>query len=630
MKNQSAYHRIRRMKVTGGFLSGLEIEFHHGLNTVIGPQGSGKSAVVEHLRHGLNVMPGRDGDPLRRRATSMIEKVLAGGRVELAVETKDGMSYTISRSAGEDAVILNSDGAPLPPGVSVNSIFGAAVYSQRQIEGIAENPHYQLDLIDGFEVDSLAGVSRRISDVNHLLEANTSRILPLVAEKQNLEASLSQLDSVAEKLRAFDTLTGRHAGEINAAHALKALRGREITAIHHSIENLQACAARFKPWLGQLSELVLPMFSNDITTGPNAEIMGESVIEAMDSINEAEARLARAVKALDEAARKLGAKKEALGLVHIRQEAQFRTTVEKQQRDLAKSAERARLEKQRNELLFRQRRLTEVVAEITALETKRTLLRSKLSEVRDERFTIRQEVAERLNSKLNATIRIRVAQSADQEDYRRFLESALRDAGMQHQRIAASLSREISPDELADLVRADDVATLAQRGGINLQQATAVIRELTVAPRLLELQIVDLNEMLTIELCDNGIYKDSGCLSASQKCAAILPILLLEGNAPLIIDQPEDNLDNRFVHETVVSALKAVKSTRQVILVTHNPGIPVLGEASRVIVMQSDGLGGGVKKSDSVNGCGAEIVTLLDGGQDAFDLRSSRQTRKTP
>jgi predicted ATPase len=92
MSNLPAYHRIRHIKVTGGFLSGLNLEFHNDLNTVIGPHGSGKSTVVENIRHGLNVMPGRDGDPLCRRVTSMIEKNLAGGRVELTVETKDGMS----------------------------------------------------------------------------------------------------------------------------------------------------------------------------------------------------------------------------------------------------------------------------------------------------------------------------------------------------------------------------------------------------------------------------------------------------------------------------------------------------------------------------------------------------------
>jgi ABC-type lipoprotein export system ATPase subunit len=624
MNQQPSYHRIHRIKVTGGFLSGLDLKFHHQLNTVIGSRGSGKSTIVENIRHGLNVMPGREGDPLRRRVTSMIEKNLAGGRVELTVETKGGMVYTINRSAGEEASIANSDGVPLPPSVSVNHIFGASVYSQNQIEGIAENPRYQLDLIDGFEVEKLAVVAQRVNDVRHQLEANSSRILPLVNEKQNLEGALSQLDSVNEKLKAFNSLTGHNTEEVNQAQTLKALRGREVMALNYSIQKVQEYGGSLSTWRGRLSETVVPFFTQDIMSGPNAATLSNAMNEANSSISQAEASLAAAVTAMDKAAEKLAQHKLQIDLAHVTQEAQFRIVVEKQQQDLAKSAERAQLEKQHNELLFRQRRLAEVIAGIKALEIERAEMRAKLSEVRDERFAIRHSIAERLNSRLNPTIRIRVAQSADQEDYRAFLETALKDASIQHRRVAASLSSEISPDELADLVRANDAANLAPRGGISLQQATAVIRELSALPRLLELQIVDLNEVPTIELCDNGIYKDSGSLSTGQKCTAILPILLWEGTTPLIIDQPEDNLDNRFIYDTVVSALNSVKSLRQLIFVTHNPNIPVLGEASRVIVMQSDGLSGNVNTVGDVEDCRDEIVDLLEGGKEAFEKRSAK------
>lgn len=624
MNQQPSFHRIRRIKVTGGFLSGLDLEFHAQLNTVIGSRGSGKSTVVENIRHGLNVMPGREGDPLRRRVTSMIEKNLAGGRVELTVETKDGMIYTVNRVAGEEASIMNSDGVPLPPSVSVNHIFGASVYSQNQIEGIAENPRYQLDLIDGFEVEKLAAVSQRVNDVKHHLESNSARILPLVIEKQNLDGALSQLDSVIEKLKAFDTLTGQNTEEINRAHALKALRGREVMALNHSIEKIKSSADGFRPWLGRLSEAVIPFFTQDIMAGPNMTALSNAMNDANNSIAQAEASLAAVVTAMDQATQKLVQHKFQIDLEHIAQEAQFRSVVEKHQQDLAKSAERAQLEKQHNVLLFRKRRLAEVLAEINTLETEREEMRARLSEVRDERFAIRHSVAERLNARLNPTIRIRVAQSADQEDYRAFLETALKGSNIQHKIVSASLSKEISPDELADLIKANDVTNLANRGGINQQQAATVIRELSALPRLLELQIVDMNEVPTIELCDNGIYKDSGSLSTGQKCTAILPILLWEGNTPLIIDQPEDNLDNRFIYDTVVSALKSVKPLRQLIFVTHNPNIPVLGHASQVVVMQSDGLSGSVTKVGDVDGCRDEIVDLLEGGKEAFEKRSAK------
>jgi len=72
-------------------------------------------------------------------------------------------------------------------------------------------------------------------------------------------------------------------------------------------------------------------------------------------------------------------------------------------------------------------------------------------------------------------------------------------------------------------------------------------------------------------------------LSAGQRCSAILPIILLNGDCPLIIDQPEDNLDNRLIREVVVNILAAMKLRRQVIMATHNPNLPVLGSYCQML-----------------------------------------------
>jgi ABC-type bacteriocin/lantibiotic exporter with double-glycine peptidase domain len=91
-----------------------------------------------------------------------------------------------------------------------------------------------------------------------------------------------------------------------------------------------------------------------------------------------------------------------------------------------------------------------------------------------------------------------------------------------------------------------------------------------------------------------------------------------------LIDQPEDNLDNRFIFETVVDNIHKVKSLRQLIFVTHNPNIPVLGDASRVFVMESDGEHAKASSSGTVDECKDQIVTLLEGGADAFRKRGER------
>lgn len=104
----------------------------------------------------------------------------------------------------------------------------------------------------------------------------------------------------------------------------------------------------------------------------------------------------------------------------------------------------------------------------------------------------------------------------------------------------------------------------------------------------------------------------------------------MESERPLLIDQPEDNLDNAFVFETIVPSIKAVRGRRQLIFVTHNPNIPVLGDAARVFALRSTGRSAGVAKAGSVDEAAQEIMTILEGGRAAFEARLKRYGRPVP
>ncbi|RMF77135.1 MAG: hypothetical protein D6744_11630, partial [Planctomycetota bacterium] len=154
--------------------------------------------------------------------------------------------------------------------------------------------------------------------------------------------------------------------------------------------------------------------------------------------------------------------------------------------------------------------------------------------------------------------------------------------------------------------------------------AAKVIAALATPETLFELETVELVDLPRIELRDGETYKDSSALSTGQKCTAILPILLLDSENPLLVDQPEDNLDNRFIFEAVVDSIRKVKTQRQLVFVTHNPNIPVLGDAERVFVLDSDGTSARKANEGTVDDCKSDIVTLLEGGEDAFKARKYR------
>lgn len=115
-------------------------------------------------------------------------------------------------------------------------------------------------------------------------------------------------------------------------------------------------------------------------------------------------------------------------------------------------------------------------------------------------------------------------------------------------------------------------------------------------------------------------------LSPGQRCSAILPILLLNGISPLIIDQPEDNLDNRLIRQVIVNILASIKLRRQVIISTHNPNLPVLGDVEQAIILRAVG-----EKEcilDSIGNLDSEevvkyITDIMEGGREAFQYRQS-------
>ena len=120
--------------------------------------------------------------------------------------------------------------------------------------------------------------------------------------------------------------------------------------------------------------------------------------------------------------------------------------------------------------------------------------------------------------------------------------------------------------------------------------------------------------------------------SPGQKTAALLAVILQLGSQPLILDQPEDDLDNLLIYDLVVRTLRKVKTNRQVVVVTHNANIVVNADAELVIVLEHGPVpvvahSGAIQDPD-VRGA---ICSIMEGGESAFSARYERlvgQSRK--
>lgn len=621
-------HRIRRISVIGGFLDGASLDLNNGLNCIIGARGTGKTTVMELVRFALGATPPNDPEAARR-LEALIDRNLDGGRVQLTFETKDGLTYTITRSQGEDPIVLTAAGEPT--GLSINAgkggagLFKVDIFSQNQIERIADRPAFQLSLIDNFDAERIGSINAQIRAILSSLALNAGQIVPLRARITALTDEAGERAAVEEKLKGYTGVGGDQAKAINQAHALKAQRDRERRALESLKQFLASYAGRLTEVTGQVNAQTGSLLGENTTTGPNASALASLRDALLTTGKDVDESIRQAQRGVERASASVKESSAALERVHGKQEVEFRALIEKHHTDQGQALERSRLEKLRNDLLAKEHARDELAAALKKLETERDVLHKDLSALRDQRFALRRAVADTISEALKTNnIRVTVIQTGDLDAYRLALTEALKPARIKHAVVAQKLASAFLPVDLSAAVTARNAQSLVDQAELNDDQAQKVVECLIGSPVLFELETVELSDLPRIELKDGDEYKPSTTLSTGQKCTAVLPILLLDSDGPLLIDQPEDDLDNRFIFKTVVDSIRRIKGRRQLLFVTHNPNIPVLGDAEKVFVLESNGASGRVAAEGSVEECKLQIVTLLEGGEEAFKQRKQR------
>lgn len=150
--------------------------------------------------------------------------------------------------------------------------------------------------------------------------------------------------------------------------------------------------------------------------------------------------------------------------------------------------------------------------------------------------------------------------------------------------------------------------------------------------RILHLESIELENIIDIQLnvgSDENIeFRSLNKLSKGQQCTAILNLLTLSNDDPLLVDQPEDNLDNSFITNNLVENTRKLKINRQFIFATHNANIPVFGDAELIVTMENEN-GQGIINNESLgsidnNLVRNSVIQILEGGDIAFKMRKNK------
>ena len=602
---------INSVEVSGGYLDGFFTDFSENLTTVIGGRGTGKSTLVSLIRYAL------EREPLTSEAKKDFYKLIdnnlgTGGIVTLKVTSnaRHGECFTIKRRyKNEHCSILDSQGET--SSFTLKDILPTIeIYGQNEIIEISRDKARICEASDRLFTHSV-DIEQDINLCHQRLIQNGKSLDNLEAKIEKIKDDIGELPQINEKLRYY-----KEAGLEDKLAVIGKLSREEgiFSAISKAIENVKHSA---------FPRIKKPDCDGECFSRVNTSI--DEFNQKIDEYNTQYLELFMELKKTLELEKRNWERgkedyddelRNSLKTIEGIQDKSSEEIVKEYSSLVRQEAERRPLKSQLDEYEEHHK---------TLLSERRNLI-EKLRTAFDKRDAQYRADMKKINKKkLNGSVRIDIECRQNKSDLISFLCSKVNGVA---QKSLDCLTHYISFDvfEFANHLR-QGKEKLIEVYGFKHNTAKLISETLTKSDiRLIE-QLI-LSDIVKIELNVNGTFKELESLSKGQQCTAILNLLLLDNRDPLIIDQPEDNLDNSFIAENLVDSLRCNKIRRQYILISHNANIPVFGDAEQIIAMEDSGGRGCI----ATGGCGSidepsvqqHVINILEGGIDAFKMREEK------
>ncbi len=569
------------------------IPFSSSLNCLIGARGNGKSAVIECLRYALGIEAGSDD----KYKTGLVGCILSpAGKVIVEAVDEYGRNIRIERvQFGQPSVFIDGAYCDISPKSVMKDIlyFGQKDLSTRS-DSFDENFLGKLlvDRLDSNpqeEESLLESIRQAVSQLNETLAAY-ERINALKKERNELEVQLQvyvdkKVDKKLEEMTLFDA-------------DLLSISGwqEKLKILGSGIREKAKWGEADRSFPSLRSKHTARVNDNLAKAKVKSDEAKESAEASLSLLRDAFALVNGAVKQLDpvqdEMKTEVAALQKTLNEPHLDLEL-FRNKM-------------ARLEKLKKILdAESQRTKTEQVARARLGDAV-----NNLHELWRKRFQERENEIRRLESELPDEIRIRTAYKGKRKAFEEFLRATMRGSGLQ------GTSYETLRDEFVD-------GSELYKARMELEKHVSE----TVATKVKDALLENLADFLTFRTPDvtEILYqgKSLGDYSLGQRATVILSILMhLHRHPVIIIDQPEDDLDNETLYSHFIRQLLERKERTQFIFATHNPNIPVLGDAEQTIVCRKEEElfsfeHGSIDDKHIQN----RIVKVMEGGDDAFRRR---------
>lgn len=597
--HKPANSHIKSIAFQGGLLDGKQISFSPELNNLIGIRGSGKSSILEIVRYALNIPFGSQAVD-KDYKDDLIKHVLkSGGKAVVEIVDRHGAIYKVERIYDQKEDIYKDD--ILQQGITLDAILQQPIYfGQKDLS--SKNADFENDLVNKL-------IGSRLNNVQTRIEKQKTEIQRIINEFKSF-GNLSLLKKETETAKA------------NAEYRLNLFKEKGVaeklqlqTSFESDINRLQNFKTGVDSYLNDLQGIIQNheySLNKELESKTNPEIFEE----AISLVDKLKATLGQ-IKTIYSDAQKTGA--------------EFAVVIDKlkaKKEELKEEFARIKREIDIPELnpddfikINRELETSKLkLIEIEKSEGKRVELERLLNEAVNaldnlwyDKFNLLKAEVNKINE-VGGKLFIEVNYKGRKDKFLAKLQEVFR--GSRISEVTYTAIR----DDYADFIdmRKDGFRKLSDR--------------------LTENQLIEVKNRFEANLYDLLTYKVSNQIiinfdgtplkkhSLGQRASALILFLLSQKeNDILIIDQPEDDLDNQTIYEDVIREIKRLKGQMQFIFATHNANIPVLGDSEMLVACQY------IPDNEIKIECGSidsqsiqeKIIRIMEGGQEAFDIRKN-------
>ena len=616
---------VKGIRMSGGFLDRQCIHFSPNLNCIIGGRGTGKSTTFEAIRC-------LTGHPSKN---TVIDSDVWPDQIDLLVEDQAGQIHHVTRVRGD--TVKSADDS-----FQGQVVFPLECYGQGETQEISQraqtDPSALLDYLDRFvdirkEADREEELRQTLLALQTEIEETIRKVERIPQSERDLALAQSQMRAL-EKANAKDIIALQRKVELERQIRQVILTSSQAITRGTTQQELKENIARLKTAADPKTLVVGNAEFSAIAT--EADLFENAVAAVATSVTGAATKLSNVVTAQLTA--------------WTTKEQGILTQIDGKKRELEARGIRVDMAYIRK-LATDEARLKQEVANLKTWKPHLDGLWKQRREALKERWGLRSRIGmtrAAFGQKANAALRtalgdLNVSLKFDMNGYSPEANDIIVEAmGWRTLQVprASALTETLTVPKLLDCIRRKDTsgiqALMTDEGVAIFARAdgAALIERLSPNPvrfRLERAVVFDRPRLTVTKLVTDRAGKrhprvrEFRQLSLGQQQSVLLAVMLsADSNTPLIIDQPEDNLDGEFIYQSVIPVLRRAKERRQVIVVTHNANIAVLGDAEQIVVLRASNERGVIVSRGSIDGPPTReaACALLEGSREAFQRRA--------